>query len=71
MIGEYGNTHPRNTPETDILSPEYEVTLNVVTLLHCRLFKKAELEELLRQIEESGRYPTGWKRPLGRKSKPR
>ena len=28
-----------------------------------RLFKKADLEELLRQIEESGKYPTGWSRP--------
>jgi len=27
-----------------------------------RLFKKADLEELLRQIEQSGQYPTGWKR---------
>ena len=28
-----------------------------------RLFKKADLEELLRQIEKSGKYPTGWSRP--------
>ena len=28
-----------------------------------RLFKKTDLEELLRQIEESGKYPTGWSRP--------
>lgn len=28
-----------------------------------RLFKKADLEKLLRQIEESGKYPTGWSRP--------
>jgi excisionase family DNA binding protein len=28
-----------------------------------RLFKKTDLEELLRQIEESGKYPTGWRRP--------
>ncbi|MGO8683140.1 MAG: MerR family transcriptional regulator [Thermoleophilia bacterium] len=28
-----------------------------------RLFKKADLEELLRQIEESGKFPTGWRRP--------
>ena len=27
-----------------------------------RLFKKADLEELLRQIEESGKYPTDWRR---------
>ena len=26
-----------------------------------RLFKKSDLEELLRQIEESGVYPSGWK----------
>ncbi|MCY2986860.1 MAG: helix-turn-helix domain-containing protein [Planctomycetota bacterium] len=28
-----------------------------------RLFKKTDLEEVLRQIEKSGEYPTGWKRP--------
>jgi len=28
-----------------------------------RLFKKTDLEELLRQIEASGEYPTGWRRP--------
>lgn len=28
-----------------------------------RLFKKTDLEELLRQIEQSGQYPTGWRRP--------
>ena len=28
-----------------------------------RLFKKTDLEEVLRQIEKSGKYPTGWKRP--------
>lgn len=28
-----------------------------------RLFKKTDLEELLRQIEDSGKYPTGWRRP--------
>jgi len=27
-----------------------------------RLFKKADLEELLGQIEQSGVYPTGWRR---------
>jgi DNA (cytosine-5)-methyltransferase 1 len=27
-----------------------------------RLFRKTDLEELLRQIEESGRHPTGWQR---------
>ncbi len=27
-----------------------------------RLFKKADLEELLRQIEESGKHPTGYVR---------
>ena len=27
-----------------------------------RLFKKKDLERLLGQIEESGVYPTGWKR---------
>lgn len=28
-----------------------------------RLFKKSDLEELLRRIEESGKYPTGWRQP--------
>jgi excisionase family DNA binding protein len=28
-----------------------------------RLFKKADLEELLRRIEASGKYPSGWRRP--------
>ena len=28
-----------------------------------RLFKKADLKELFRQIEQSGKYPTGWSRP--------
>jgi len=36
-----------------------------------RLFKKADLEELLRQIEESGHYPSGWRRDAPRKRKPR
>lgn len=27
-----------------------------------RLFKKEDLERLLRQIEESGTYPSGWRR---------
>ena len=27
-----------------------------------RLFKKKDLERLLRQIEESGVFPTGWRR---------
>jgi len=27
-----------------------------------RLFKKADLEELLRQIEQSGMSPPGWRR---------
>jgi len=26
---------------------------------NCRLFKKKDLEEVLRQIEESGEYPSG------------
>lgn len=26
-----------------------------------RLFLKADLEELLKQIQQSGRYPTGWR----------
>ena len=28
-----------------------------------RLFRKTDLEELLRQIEASGKHPTGWRRP--------
>ena len=36
-----------------------------------RLFKREDLEEVLRQIEDSGRFPTGWKRPRKRKRKPR
>jgi excisionase family DNA binding protein len=36
-----------------------------------RLFKKTDLEELLRQIEASGTYPTGWKRSAPRNRKPR
>ena len=36
-----------------------------------RLFRKADLEELLRQIEESGMYPTGWRRSVRRNRKPR
>ena len=36
-----------------------------------RLFKKADLEELLRQIEASGVYPTGWKKDVPRNRKPR
>jgi MerR family copper efflux transcriptional regulator len=36
-----------------------------------RLFKKKDLEKLLRQIEESGVYPTGWPRDAKRNRKPR
>ena len=36
-----------------------------------RLFRKADLEELLRRIEESGTYPSGWKRPSRPSRKPR
>lgn len=37
-----------------------------------RLFKKTDLEELLQQIEESGVFPTGWKRGhSGPRNKPR
>ena len=34
-----------------------------------RLYSRAELDRLLRQIEESGTYPSGWSKP--RKRKPR
>ena len=36
-----------------------------------RLFKKTDLADLLRQIEESGQHPTGWKRPTQQTKKPR
>ena len=36
-----------------------------------RLFRKDDLEEVLRQIEDSGQFPSGWKRPSRRKRKPR
>jgi excisionase family DNA binding protein len=36
-----------------------------------RLFKRTDLEQLLRQIEASGIYPTGWKRDVTRNRKPR
>lgn len=36
-----------------------------------RLFKRADLEKLVRQIEASGLYPTGWKRSVPRNRKPR
>jgi len=36
-----------------------------------RLFRKADLEELLRRIEESGTYPSGWKQSARRSRKPR
>ena len=34
-----------------------------------RLFKKKDLEELLRRIDESGEYPTGWKREHTRRNR--
>jgi len=36
-----------------------------------RLFKKEDLQEVLRQIEKSGEYPAGWEHPVGRARKPR
>lgn len=36
-----------------------------------RLFKKADLDKLLRQIEESGHYPTGWAPSVPQKRKPK
>ena len=36
-----------------------------------RLFKRTDLEDLLKQIDESGEYPTGWKRLHPRNRKPR
>ena len=36
-----------------------------------RMFKKTDLETILRRIEESGVHPTGWKRPQRRVQKPR
>ena len=35
-----------------------------------RLFKKTDLDDLLRQIAASGIYPTGWKRSAPRSGKP-
>jgi excisionase family DNA binding protein len=32
-----------------------------------RLFRREDLEEVLRQIDESGHFPTGWSRPKRRK----
>ena len=40
-------------------------------LNHYRMFKQADLLELLRQIEKSGEYPTGWPRQGKRSRKPR
>ena len=36
-----------------------------------RLFKVADLKKLLRQIEKSGEFPTGWKKDVKRNRKPR
>jgi len=36
-----------------------------------RLFKQSDPERLLHQIEESGKHPTGWKRPSRGRTKPR
>ena len=36
-----------------------------------RLFKVKDLEKLLRQIEKSGKFPTGWRRDVTRNRKPR
>jgi DNA (cytosine-5)-methyltransferase 1 len=36
-----------------------------------RLFKKEDLQEVLRQIEESGEYPSGWRQPAGKVRKSR
>ncbi len=36
-----------------------------------RLFKKADLEELLRQIVQLRQFPTGWKRSAPRNRRPR
>ena len=36
-----------------------------------RLFLENDLEKFLTQIEDSGQFPTGWKRPTRRKRKPR
>lgn len=32
-----------------------------------RLFRREDLEEVLRKIEDSGQFPTGWSRPRSRK----
>lgn len=36
-----------------------------------RLFKRQDLDGVLEQIEESGRYPTGWPKQSKRNRKPR
>jgi len=36
-----------------------------------RLFKVADLKRLLRRIEKSGKFPTGWRRDVKRNRKPR
>jgi DNA (cytosine-5)-methyltransferase 1 len=36
-----------------------------------RLYKKSDLDKLVRQIEASGVFPTGWKRVAQRNRKPR
>ena len=40
-------------------------------LSNYRLFKKEDLQQVLNQIDESGQFPTGWKRPTRRRRKPR
>jgi DNA (cytosine-5)-methyltransferase 1 len=64
FVGISANT-PRNW-HRDAKIPVYR---NPVS--NYRLFKKADLEELLRQIEQSGQFPTGWKRSAPRNRKPR
>ena len=34
-----------------------------------RLFDKKDLDRVLRQIERSGQFPTGWSRPKARKKR--
>ena len=36
-----------------------------------RLYKRADLKALLRRIEKTGLYPTGWPREAKRNRKPR
>jgi predicted site-specific integrase-resolvase len=58
-----------NTPRNWHVAGKIPVFRNPIS--RYRLFKKTDMEQLLRQIEKSGVYPTGWKRDIPRNRKPR